>query len=236
MALFEMKFQPGVNKQDTGVGATDRWIDSDNVRWRYGLAEKVGGWASLLTDTIVGVARKQLAFTDLEGNRYVGIGTDKFLLIYFEGQLYDITPWRTNSAGVQTTFTGSTITTNSTAPGTSITITTTSAHGLEIGDIVALESVTMPSASALNKNNIEFTSTDRQVCQVITAPSNVTFTITSPTAETNGGGSDLTSGSSCIVAPYQRIGPSQQSYGYGFGIGDYGGRVTGVVDLSLIHI
>ena len=62
MALFEMKFQPGVNKQDTGVGATDRWIDSDNVRWRYGLAEKVGGWASLLTDTIHGVARRQLAF------------------------------------------------------------------------------------------------------------------------------------------------------------------------------
>ena len=26
MALFEMKFQPGVNKQDTGVGATDRCV------------------------------------------------------------------------------------------------------------------------------------------------------------------------------------------------------------------
>ena len=31
MALFEIKFQPGVDKQDTAVGATDRWIDSDNV-------------------------------------------------------------------------------------------------------------------------------------------------------------------------------------------------------------
>ena len=48
MALFEMKFQPGVDKQDTSVGATDRWIDSDNVRWRYNLPEKVGGWSSLL--------------------------------------------------------------------------------------------------------------------------------------------------------------------------------------------
>ena len=233
MALFEMKFQPGVNKQDTGVGATDRWVDSDNVRWRYGLAEKVGGWSSLLTDTMHGVARKQLAFTDLEGNRYVGIGTDKFLLVYFEGALYDITPWRTNSSGAQITFGASTITTNSTSPGTSITITTGSDHGLEVGDIVALESVTMPTASALNKNNIEYTSTDRQVCQVITAPTNTTFTITSPTAETNGGGSDLTSGSACIVSPYQRVGPAEQSYGYGFGIGDYGGTVTGVVDDTL---
>ena len=52
MALFEMKFQPGVDKQDTAVGATDRWIDSDNVRWRYNLPEKVGGWSSLLNKTL----------------------------------------------------------------------------------------------------------------------------------------------------------------------------------------
>ena len=89
MALFEMKFQPGVDKQDTAVGATDRWIDSDNVRWRYNLPEKVGGWSSLLTNTICGVARKQHSFVDTDGNRYVGIGTDKFLLIYFE-ELYTI--------------------------------------------------------------------------------------------------------------------------------------------------
>ena len=50
MALFEMKFQPGVNKQDTGVGATDRWVDSDNVRWRYGLAEKVGVDGNIVTN------------------------------------------------------------------------------------------------------------------------------------------------------------------------------------------
>jgi hypothetical protein len=49
----------------------------------------------LITDTIVGVARRQFAFVDLDGNSYVAIGTDKFLLIYFEGQLYDITPLKT---------------------------------------------------------------------------------------------------------------------------------------------
>jgi hypothetical protein len=35
------------------------------------------------------------------GNRYVALGTDKFLLIYFEGQLFDVTPFRTDSAGAQ---------------------------------------------------------------------------------------------------------------------------------------
>ena len=48
MALTQIKFAPGVDKQDTSVGAIGRWTDSDNVRWRYGLPEKVGGWQSLL--------------------------------------------------------------------------------------------------------------------------------------------------------------------------------------------
>ena len=90
--LTQIKFAPGIDKQDTAVGAEGRWVDSDNVRFRYGLPEKVGGWQSLLTDTIVGVARKQHAFVDKDGNRYVAIGTDKFLIIYFEGQFFDITP------------------------------------------------------------------------------------------------------------------------------------------------
>ena len=83
MPLVDFKLLPGIDKQQTQVGADRRWVDSDNVRFRYGLPEKVGGWSSLLTDTIVGVARAQHAFVDLDGNRYVAIGTDKFLLIYF---------------------------------------------------------------------------------------------------------------------------------------------------------
>ena len=71
--LTKIKFAPGIDKQDTSVGAEGRWVDSDNVRFRYGLPEKVGGWQSLLTDSIVGVARKQHAFVDTEGNRYIAI-------------------------------------------------------------------------------------------------------------------------------------------------------------------
>ena len=64
MALIDFKIIPGIDKQTTTKGAENRWIDSDNVRFRYGLPEKVGGWQSLLTDSIVGVARKQHAFVD----------------------------------------------------------------------------------------------------------------------------------------------------------------------------
>ena len=222
MALVNFKFLPGIDKQDTPSGAENRWVDSDKARFRYGLPEKVGGWSSLLSSTVCGVARKVHGFSDLDGNKYVAMGTDKFLLIYFEGTIYDITPWRSNNAGTQTTFTGSTLTTNSTAPGTSITITTTSNHGLVIGDIVVLDSVTMPTSSGLSATLFE-----DKLCQVITAPTSTTFTITSPSAETGGGGSNLTSGSSCVVQPYQSVGPAAQTYGYGFGVGDYGGSITG---------
>ena len=221
--LTQIKFASGVDKQDTTVGAEGRWVDSDNVRFRYGLPEKVGGWQSLLPQSIVGVTRKLLDFVDNDGNRYVAVGTDKFLLIYFEGGLYDITPFRTDANGAQITFTSSTITTNNTAPGTSITITTTTNHGLIEGDMLILDSITMPTGST----GIPASTFEDKVAQVISTPSPTTFTLTSPTAETAGGGANLTTGSSCIVQPYQFIGPAEQTYGYGFGVGPYGGTVAG---------
>ena len=44
-------------------------VDSDNIKdLDMPYQKKVGGWQSLLTDTIVGVARKQHAFVDTDGN------------------------------------------------------------------------------------------------------------------------------------------------------------------------
>ena len=226
MALTSIKFLPGIDKQDTSVGANGRWVDSDNTRFRYGLPEKVGGWQSLLTSTLHGVARKIHAFVDTDGNRYVAIGTDKFLLIYFEGNIYDITPFRSNNAGTPTTISATLST--STATGTSITVTTSAAHNIEVGDMIVFDSVTMPTGSSLSATLFE-----DKVCQVITVPSDTTFTITSPTAEANGGGATLTSGSSVTLKPYVRIGPAAQSYGYGFGIGNYGGTITGSTSTEL---
>ena len=85
MALVDFKIRPGIDKQNTTAGAENRWIDSDNVRFRYGLPEKVGGWQSPIKKSIVGVARAMHAFVDLTGKRYVAIGTDKFLFIYYDG-------------------------------------------------------------------------------------------------------------------------------------------------------
>jgi hypothetical protein len=212
MPLVDFKLLPGVDKQQTQVGAERRWVSCDNVRFRYGLPEKVGGWSSLLTDTIVGVARAQHSFVDLDGNRYVAIGTDKFLLIYFEGQLYDITPLDTTISSATFTFNGT----------TTITMTTSSAHGLLVGDIVLFDSVTLPAGTGLTNAVFE-----DKLFQVITTPTSVTFTVTftSTGATATGGSVDL--------KPYQAVGPAAQTYGYGFGVGNFGGTVSGVATNDL---
>jgi len=212
MALTQIKFAPGVDKQDTSVGAIGRWTDSDNVRWRYGLPEKVGGWQSLLSDSMVGVARKQHAFVDTEGNRYIAIGTDKFLLLFFEGQLFDITPLSTTISSATLTFNGS----------TTVTITTSAAHGLEEGDMVIFDSVTLPSGTGLNASDFE-----DKLFQVITTPTANTFTVTFTSS------GSAASGGSVDLKPYERVGPAAQTYGYGFGISQYGGTVQGAQTTTL---
>jgi len=207
MGLITLDFLPGIDKQDTTKGAERRFVDSNNVRFRYGLPEKVGGWSSLLPDKIVGVVRSQHPFTDLDGNRYVALGTDKFLLLYFEGQLFDITP-------IKSSFTSSTMAT--TDESTSVTITTSSAHGANAGDIVQLDSVTLPSGTGLSASNFEDVK-----FQVITVPSTTTFTITSTAAAT----ATVSTGGSITCKFYEPVGPREQTYGYGWGVGNWGGTI-----------
>jgi hypothetical protein len=221
--LTKIKFAPGIDKQDTAVGAEGRWVDSDNVRFRYGLPEKVGGWQSLLTDSIVGVARKQHAFVDTAGNRYIAIGTDKFLLLFFEGQLFDITPFRCNNAGVVDSLTSSTLATNSTSVKT-CTITTSTDHDLSVGDIVELSSVTLPSGTGLTAADFEL-----KLFQVLSVPTPTTFTINS----LNQASAVISTGGSMTVQVYETIGPAAQTYGYGYGVGNYGGNITGALQNDL---
>ncbi len=212
--LTQVKFAPGIDKQDTSVGATGRWVDSDLTRFRYGLPEKIGGWSSLLTDTIVGVARKQHSFVDKDGNRYVSIGTDKFLLIYFEGQLFDITPVKSTIASVVMSATDA---------SQEVTLTFSSAHNLESGDIILLDSVTVPSGIGLTDAAFE-----DKLFQVTRVTSDLVAIITGTQTTTGAAG-----GGACSVIPYEPVGPAAQSYGYGYGVSPYGGTVQGAATTTL---
>jgi hypothetical protein len=204
MALIDFKVLPGIDKQNTNSGAENRWVDCDNTRFRYGLPEKVGGWSSLVTDTIVGVARRQFAFVDLDGNRYIAIGTDKFLLIYFEGQLYDITP-------LATTLSSCTIATTS---GSAVC----ASHNLSAGDIVLLDNVTLPGGTGYSDADFE-----DKLFQVTSITSTSVFTITQSSNAT----ATVATGGSLDVKPYETVGPAEQSYGYGWGIDTWGSGAWG---------
>ena len=210
MSLINFEIAPGIDKQNTSKGAENRWIDSTNVRFRYGLPEKIGGWSSLVSDSIVGVVRAQKSFIDTTGNRYIALGTDKFLLLFFEGQLHDITPY--DSTRQQTSATLAT-----TDESTSVLITTGSAHGANVGDIIQLDSVTLPSGTGLAAGNFE-----DKVFMINSVPSTTTFTITSSAAAT----ATVSAGGSTTVEFFFIVGPQKQTYGYGWGVSTWGGTVS----------
>ena len=163
MPLTNVQIQPGFNKQVTPTGAEGQWTDGDFVRFRYGLPEKIGGWEQILSGTLVGAAREQFVWADLDGRRYAAIGTNKILAVYYEGAFYDITPLATALTGCtfDTVNTSATVTVNK------------AAHGLEEGDLFTFTSVTPPSGAGYTA--ADFTT---NTFQVITVPSTNEFTIT----------------------------------------------------------
>jgi len=214
MALLDFKVLPGIDKQDTESGAENRWVDCDNVRFRYGLPEKVGGWSSLVSDTIVSVARKQFAFVDLDGNKYVAIGTDKFLLIYFEGQLYDVTPVKSTISSVVMSAADAT---------KEVSLTFSSAHNLQSGDIILLDNVTVPSSIGLTDAAFE-----DKLFQVTRITNSLIAIVTGTQTTTGAAG-----GGACSVIPYEPVGPAAQSYGYGWGISEWDGVVSSALTNTL---
>ena len=205
MPLRNVRIAPGFNKADTPSGAEGQWIDGDFVRFRYGQPEKIGGFTAIGAETISGPTRAQHTWTDLEGNRYAALGTSKALYIYYEDKFYDVTP-------LATALTGATFT--STQNQNIVTVNKTS-HALDVGEYITFTSVTLPGGGATG-----FTVADFQnfTYEVLTAPNANTFTIQMKSNET---GTGMSSAGSASINPYEEIGPTIQTYGYGWGTGTW---------------
>jgi hypothetical protein len=203
MPLTNVQIRPGFNKQVTETGAEGQWTDGDFVRFRYGLPEKIGGWEQITGSTLVGAVREQLVWADLDGRKYVALGTNKGLFIYYEGAFYDITPLDTALTGAtfDTTDTSATVTVNYTG------------HGLIAGDLFTFTSVTPPVGAGYVDADFE-----TNTFQVVTAPDANTFTITMAAAAT----ATTSASGSATVNPYINIGPLTQTYGYGWGTDTWG--------------
>tara|TARA_R100001460_G_scaffold41770_3_gene77539 strand:- start:473 stop:2392 length:1920 start_codon:yes stop_codon:yes gene_type:complete len=203
MPLTNVQIRPGLNKSDTPSGAEGQWIDGNFVRFRYGQPEKIGGFQAIGQKTISGPARAQHCWNDLEGRKYSALGTSKALYIYYEDAFYDITP-------LATALTGATFT--STASSSTITVNKNS-HALDVGEYITFTSVTVPGSSSFV--DTDFTSF---TFEILTTTTN-SFTITMQTTET---GTPMTAAGSASINPYEEIGPTIQTYGYGWGTSTWG--------------
>ena len=197
MQLVDLKFKPGVDKQDTAYSAGDerKYVDSDFVRFHYGKPERWGGWQNLPNPnkTIVGVVRDTHSWVGLDGTRYLALGTDRKLYIYQGGAVSDITPLR------QTESLTNPFTTN----GTTTVSVNDAAHGAAVGDFVTFDSFSTIDGLDMNQE-FEITS--------VTDASNykVTHTSTASGSTSGGGGAGN--------AKYQiTTGPSTSTFGYGWG-------------------
>ena len=208
--LQKIGFQPGINKQITETGAEGQWVDCDNVRFRYGIPEKIGGWNQLgqvNSNELTGVARGLHHFVNTSGQRYSIVGTNRILYAFSGNVFYDIHPIKTT-----TTLTNAFSTTNG---STSVTIAFPTAHNINPQDIVLLDSFTTITGSNYTASDFN----DKKF-MVTSVPSGTTITITMPSAET---GSGATTSGGIRSQHYYPVGTPIQEKGFGWGLGTYGG-------------
>ena len=216
--LQKIGFQPGFNKQITETTAEGQWVGGDNVRFRYGTPEKIGGWAQLGENKLTGAARALHHLVNNSGTKFAIIGTNRILYAYTGGVFYDIHPIKstTTLSNAFTTVNGS----------TSVTITFSTSHNINAKDIILLDNFTTITGSNYTASDF-----DNKKFMVTSRPSATTITITMPTAET-GAGATLSGG--IRVQHYWPVGPAEQLPGFGWGLGQYGGTVSGEAQTTLV--
>jgi hypothetical protein len=199
MTLTKIQLKPGIQKQTSDLGAAGSYVDSDNIRFRYGLPEKIGGWQKTTDNRLIGVARDAHHWVALDGTRLAALGTDKKLYIYANGILYDITPARQTNSSVSNIFT----TTNGSA---NVTVNITS-HGANVGDIVTFSGTTGLSGTSFTAEQF-----DRSF-EVKSVTSTNAFVIQQDATESTG---TATTGTATAVFDIA-IAPAFSTFGYGWG-------------------
>jgi len=217
--LQKIGFLPGFNKQITETTAEGQWVDGDNVRFRYGTPEKIGGWSQLGENKMTGAARALFHLVNKSGTKFSIIGTNRILYVYSGGVFYDIHPIKTT-----TTLTSAFTTTNGSP---TVTITFSGAHSISEKDIILLDNF-----SSITNSNFAAADFDDKKFMVTSVPSSTTITITMPSNEA---GSGATTSGGIRVQHYYPVGPAEQLPGLGWGLGQWSGTVSGEATTTLVN-
>ena len=220
--LQKLGFLPGFNKQVTPTGAESQWTDGQNVRFRYGTPEKIGGWNQLGESKLTGAARKLHHFVNSASTKFAAIGTNRILYAYSGGVFYDIHPL-VNPSG--TAITSAFSTTNGSP---TVTITFSGSTTFQAGDIILFGDAST-FTTITNSNFVAADFADKKF-MVTSVPTSSTITITMPSNET-GSGATLSGG--ITFFQYYHVGPAEQLGAFGWGISLWGGTVLGAATTTL---
>jgi len=213
--LQKLGFLPGFNKQVTATGAESQWTGGQNVRFRYGTPEKIGGWSQLGDKKLTGAARGLHHMVNKEGIKYAIIGTNRILYAYSGGVYYDIHPLVNPSGTAVTNF----FSTTNGQP--TVTLTFPSAHNFKVGDIILFGDAS--TFSAITGSNFSSTTFCDKKFMVNSVPTTTTLEINAGANET---GSGATTSGGITYFQYYHVGPAEQVGVFGYGISQWGGTVT----------
>lgn len=141
--LRPLVIQPGIYTEASDRAALNRYKAGSNIRFFKGFAEKVKGWAKLISDaTFVGICRALLSWNDLTGQQWVALGTHLKLYLTEGAAFFDITPLEDDGTLGADPFT----TTN----GSHVVTVADVAHGLEGGQHVHFSGATAVATLDMN--------------------------------------------------------------------------------------
>ena len=209
--LQKLRFAPGLNKQVTATGGEGQWVNGDNIRFRYGKPEKIGGWSQLGSVGMTGRNTAIHHFVNTSGIKYAALGTNRILYAYSGGIFYDIHPIKST-----TTLTNAFSTTNGSK---TVTITFSSAHNINKFDIILLDNFTTITNSGFVSGDF-----DDNKFMVTSIPTDTTLTIE---MDSNESGSGASTSGGIRVRHYYPVGPAVEVASTGWSLGSWGGSKTG---------
>ena len=177
MPLQKLLLKPGVNRENTRYTSEGGWYESDKVRFRQGMPEKIGGWERISSDFFLGVCRSLHTWVTLANTTVTSVGTHLKYYLENGGAYYDITPIR---ATVTLTNPFATVS------GSAIVTVTDANGGYRNGDYVTFSNASAVGGLTLNG---EFQ---------ITYTTGNTYTIVSPSSA-----SSAATGGGTVTAVYQ---------------------------------
>ena len=210
MPLQKLQFKPGVNRETTSYTNEGGWFDSEKIRFRFGLPEKIGGWIKTTSNTFLGTCRALHNWISLDGTLRTGVGTHlKYYLKEGTG-FNDVTPLRVTTSAGDVTFAASN--------GSSAITATDTNH-----DCVANDFVTFSGAASLG--GLVTAAVLNQEYQVASVPSVNTYTFTAKDtdgATVTANSSDSGNGGGSVVGAYQiNVGLDSTVLGTGWGAGTW---------------